>query len=222
MKVNKGKWDESLGLKKNHAFHHQWLSKCQRVLKPDGTIWVSATHHTLFSIGFAMQELGFKILNLITWEKPNPPPNLSCRYFTHSTEMLIWAAKSEKSKHVFNYAAMREANTGKQRKTVWQFKAPAKAEKLHGNHPTQKPVALIRRCLEASCAPDSLVLDPFMGSGTTGVDSVETGRRFIGIELDEEFLGIARERIEAATPTVFSHEYPQPSIIVPVHVSGAS
>ncbi len=196
-KVSKGAWDESKGIEADHAFHHAWLSQCQRVLKPDGTIWVSATHHTLFSIGFAMQELGFKILNLITWEKPNPPPNLSCRYFTHSTEHLIWAAKNEKSKHVFNYAAMREANGGKQMKTVWEFKAPSKAEKLHGKHPTQKPVALIRRCLEASCAPDSLVLDPFCGSGTTGVASLELGHRFIGIERDSEYLGIARERLAA-------------------------
>ncbi len=153
--VGKGAWDESKGIEADHQFHHDWLAGCERVLKPNGTIWISGTHHTLFSIGFAMQELGFKILNLITWSKPNPTPNLSCRYFTHSTELLIWAAKTEESKHVFNYAAMREANGGKQMKTVWTMPAPSKAEKFHGKHPTQKPVELIRRCLEASGAPDS-------------------------------------------------------------------
>ena len=222
VKVDKGKWDESKGLCENHEFYHQWLSKCQRVLKPDGTLWVSATHHSLFSIGFAMQELGFKVLNLVTWEKPNPPPNLSCRYFTHSTETLIWAAMNDKSKHTFNYAAMRQANNGKQMKTVWTFPAPSKAEKLHGKHPTQKPVALVRRCLEASCSKDSLVLDPFLGIGTTGVACLELGRRFIGIEKDREFLRTAEARMEAATPTVFPHVNPQQGIIPPVHVSGAS
>ena len=196
--VSKGQWDESKGIEADHQFYTDWLSGCQRVMKPDATIWVTATHHNLFSIGFTMQSLGFKILNLITWIKPNPPPNLSCRYFTHSTEHLIWAAKNEKSKHVFNYGAMREMNGGKQMKTVWEFKAPSKAEKLHGHHPTQKPVALIRRCLEASCASDSIVLDPFCGSGTTGVAAVALGRPFIGIEQDPEYLEIARERIEAA------------------------
>src|SRR6185436_11306824 len=116
-KVNKGQWDGSNGIEADHQFHTAWLSCCQRVLKPHGTIWVSATHHTLFSIGFAMRELGFKILNLITWEKPNPAPNLSCRYFTHSTEQMIWAAKNSDSKHLFNYADMRKENDGKQMKT---------------------------------------------------------------------------------------------------------
>ena len=195
--VGKGKWDESHGMKLDHEFHRQWLSGCQRVLKPDATIWVTATHHTLFPIGYVMQELGFKILNLITWEKPNPPPNLSCRYFTHSTEMLIWAATNEKSKHRFNYTDMKAENGGKQMKTVWKFPAPSKAEKLHGRHPTQKPVAFVRRCLLASSNAGDLVLDPFAGSGTTGVACVTTGRRFIGIEKAPEYRQLSRERMEA-------------------------
>lgn len=197
VKVNKGAWDQSKGLEQDHQFHTDWLSQCQRVLKPDGTIWVSATHHTLFSIGYAMQELGFKILNLITWEKPNPAPNLSCRYFTHSTEQIIWAARDGNSKHTFNYAAMKTANGGKQMKTVWEFKAPSKGEKSHGSHPTQKPLALIDRCLRASSNPGDLVMDPFCGSGTTGVAAVSLGRRFVGIESDLEHYQLAQTRIKA-------------------------
>jgi hypothetical protein len=119
VKVDKGNWDKSQGVKENHNFNREWLERCQRVLKPNGTIWVSGTHHVIFSIGYAMQELGYKILNDIAWEKPNPPPNLSCRYFTHSTETILWAAKNEKSKHIFNYQEMRKV-TGKQMKTVWR------------------------------------------------------------------------------------------------------
>jgi site-specific DNA-methyltransferase (adenine-specific) len=197
-KVSKGEWDESKGLQQDHEFHTNWLSQCQRVLKPDGTLWVTATHHTLFSIGFAMQELGFKLLNMITWEKPNPPPNLSCRYFTHSTETVLWAAKNSNSKHVFNYADMRAENCGKQMKTVWRFPAPSKAEKSHGHHLTQKPIALIDRCLRASSSPGDVVLDPFMGSGTTGVAAVSLGRKFIGIESDLEHYRLAQTRMKAA------------------------
>ena len=145
-----------------------------------------------------MQELGFKILNLVTWEKPNPPPNLSCRYFTHSTEQIIWAAKNEKSKHLFNYADMRVENEGKQMKTVWRFPAPLKAEKAHGSHPTQKPLALVSRCLLASSSPGDVILDPFCGSGTTGVAAVALGRRFIGIEKDPAYRQLSLDRIQAA------------------------
>ncbi|TXT47818.1 MAG: Modification methylase LlaDCHIB [Limisphaerales bacterium] len=123
VKVDKGDWDKSRGPELNHEFNLEWLRRCQRVLKPDGTLWVSGTQHVIFSIGFALQQLGFKILNDITWEKPNPPPNLSCRYFTHSTETVLWAAKSEKSKHLFNYQEMKSV-TGKQMKSVWRFPPP--------------------------------------------------------------------------------------------------
>ena len=123
VKVDKGDWDKSRGPELNHEFNLEWLRRCQRVLKPNGTLWVSGTHHVIFSIGYAMQQLGLKILNDISWEKPNPPPNLSCRYFTHSTETVLWAAKSEKSKHLFNYQEMKSV-TGKQMKTVWRFLPP--------------------------------------------------------------------------------------------------
>ncbi len=194
--VNKGKWDESMGAVENHKFNKQWLAECQKLLTKDGTIWVSGTHHVIYSIGFAMQELGFKILNSITWEKPNPPPNLSCRYFTHSTETIIWAAKSEKSKHCFNYDLMRQTNGGKQMKAVWNMTAPSQSEKTHGKHPTQKPIALVERCILASTQKDAKILDPFCGSGTTGVASIKHGREFVGIEMSEEYCDLAKRRIE--------------------------
>ncbi len=194
-KVDKGAWDESRGAESDHDFNREWLRRCQRALKPNGTIWVSGTQHVIYSVGFAMQQLGFKLLNTITWEKPNPPPNLSCRYFTHSTETILWAAKSEASRHTFNYAAMREANGGRQMKSVWHIKVPAAAEKTHGRHPTQKPLELIERCLLASTNPGDLVLDPFLGSGTTGVAAARHGRRFVGIEMNAPYAETARKRV---------------------------
>ena len=231
VKVDKGDWDVSRGPELNHEFNTEWLRRCQRVLKPNGTIWVTGTHHVIFSIGYAMQQLGYKILNDIAWEKPNPPPNLSCRYFTHSTETVLWAAKNEKSKHVFNYSAMK-AVSGKQMKTVWRdvtsdecqvtrksgassdaseimspvtchlspiwtMTAPTNAEKEHGKHPTQKPVALVERCLLASTNEGDLVLDPFLGNGTTAVASLRLKRGCVGIELDLHHVEIAVKRVKA-------------------------
>lgn len=194
--VNKGNWDKSNGIEADHKFNLNWLSECQRVLKKDGTIWVSGTQHVIFSVGFAMQQLGLKILNVITWEKPNPPPNLSCRYFTHSTEIILWAAKNEKSKHTFNYDLMREENNGKQMKSVWQFLSPKNEEKFFGKHPTQKPVELLNRIIISSTNENELILDPFMGTGTTGVACVKNNRKFIGIEKEKEYVELATKRIE--------------------------
>ncbi len=198
VKVDKGAWDKSRGAELNHEFNLAWLERCQRALKPDGTLWVSGTQHVIYSVGYAMQQLGFKILNDIVWEKPNPPPNLSCRYFTHATETVLWAAKSAKSRHAFNYKAMKEANGGKQMKSVWRLAAPGKEEKREGRHPTQKPLALVERCLLASSAEGALVGDPFMGSGTTGVAALRTGRRFVGIEMERDHAGLAVKRVSAA------------------------
>ena len=195
VKVDKGNWDKSRGPELNHEFNTEWLKRCQRVLKPNGTIWIIGTHHVIFSVGYAMQQLGYKILNDIAWEKPNPPPNLSCRYFTHSTETILWAAKTEKSKHLFNYKAMK-AVTGKQMKTVWTMPAPGKVEKTFGKHPTQKPVALIERCILSSTHEGDRVLDPFLGGGTTAVACVRNYRLFVGIELDYRHTELAAKRAD--------------------------
>jgi len=193
--VNKGRWDRLESIEEMHAFNRRWLEQCQRALKQDGSIFVSGTRHVIFSVGYAMQQLGFKLLNEITWEKPNPPPNLSCRYFTHSTETVLWAARDHRSKHIFNYQLMRQENGGKQMKSVWRFTAPRKSEKRHGRHPTQKPLELLRRIIRSASNELDLVLDPFAGSGTTGVAAAELKRRFIGIDMDDDYLALAARRI---------------------------
>jgi site-specific DNA-methyltransferase (adenine-specific) len=200
--VNKGAWDKSRGADANHEFNKSWLAACQRVLKPNGTIWVSGTAHVIHSVGFAMQQLGMKLLNDITWVKPNPPPNLSCRYFTHATETLIWAAKNKKSRHTFNYKLMRELAGGKQMKSVWQIPAPDRSEKRFGKHPTQKPVALLERILLAASNESDLVLDPFMGSGTTAVAALRLRRGALAVELDFAFVELAARRIVAHTVSI--------------------
>ena len=201
--VDKGEWDKSQGWKQDLEFTEEWMAACYRVLKPTGSIWVSGTMHYYPIAGMALIKTGFRILNDITWEKPNPPPNLGRRTFTHSTELIYWAAKSKRGarkKYVFNYEAMKNENGGKQMKTVWQFRAPGRDEKQFGRHPTQKPVALIERCIRASTNVGDLVLDPFAGSGSTGVAALNQGRRFVGIEVEREFIEIASKRLYICTP----------------------
>ncbi len=201
--VNKGEWDRSNGIELDHDFNRKWLAACQRVLKPAGTIWVTGTAHVYLSVGMAMLQLGFRILNDIIWEKPNPPPNLGGRCFAHSTETVLWATKAPKGsphKHTFHYKAMREENGGKQMKTVWRFTTAGKNEKTFGKHPTQKPVALIDRCLRASTNPGDLVVDPFAGSGATAVAAHRLDRRFIVNEQDQEYVGLIVRRLKAETP----------------------
>jgi site-specific DNA-methyltransferase (adenine-specific) len=226
--VNKGEWDRSRGADANHEFNRAWLAACQRVLKPNGSIWVSGTAHVIHSVGFAMQQLGMKLLNDITWVKPNPPPNLSCRYFTHATETIIWAAKDKKSRHTFNYNSMKELAGGKQMKSVWTIPAPDKSEKMFGKHPTQKPVALLERILLAASGGGDVVLDPFMGSGTTAVAAVRLNRRFRGIEVDPKWVEVAIKRLEegiAGAPAVrgqWSMERPHvpANVVAEVSVAG--
>ncbi|MCI4626169.1 MAG: site-specific DNA-methyltransferase [Candidatus Magnetoovum sp. WYHC-5] len=208
--VNKGVWDKSRGIDQNHEFNLKWLKACQQVLKSNGTIWVSGTAHNIYSIGFAMQQLGYKILNDIVWYKRNAPPNLSCRYFTHSSETILWALKNEKGRHFFNYKLMKEMNFGKQMRNVWgldipsketpsevwEISAPSKEEKRHGKHPTQKPIALLKRIILSSTKENDLVLDPFCGSASSGVASVLLNRKYIGIELKEDYLELSKKRFD--------------------------
>ena len=201
--VDKGEWDKSNGLEQDMQFCESWVAECKRVLTPAGCIWVSGTLHIHPIVGVSLLKSGFRILNDIIWEKPNPPPNLGCRTFTHSTELIYWATAAPKDsgqKYTFNYGDMKLENGGKQMKTVWQYTAPRKDEKRHGNHNTQKPVDLVSRCLRASTRPDDLVLDPFVGSGSTGVAAMQLGRRFIGIDADERFLKTAALRLAEVTP----------------------
>ena len=199
VKVNKGDWDKSQGIEKDHQFNLDWLSECYRILSPTGTIWITGTVHIYLSVGMALLELGFRILNDIIWEKPNPPPNLGCRCFTHSTETIFWAAKnsSKKDKYTFNYKEMKQENDGKQMKNVWNIKAPGKSEKKFGKHPTQKPIALVERCIKASTNIGDLVVDPFAGSGTTGVVCMRLERKFLINDRDENYIKIAKQRLDA-------------------------
>lgn len=195
--VNKGTWDEGKNLKAKHEFNRRWIRLCKKVLTPNGTIWISGTFHNIYSIGMALEEEGFKILNNITWQKTNPPPNLGCRCFTHSTETIIWAKKSEKkSNHYFNYHLMKEMNGNKQMKDVWIGSTTKKMEKSEGKHPTQKPEYILEKIILASTKENAIILDPFCGSGTTGVVAIRLDRQFIGIDNIEEYLVISKKRME--------------------------
>lgn len=198
--VNKGKWDRlgaaATQISDKHKFNRKWIRLCKRVLKPNGSIWISGTLHNIYSIGMALEQEGFKIINNITWQKTNPPPNLACKCFTHSTETILWAQKEDKkSRHYFNYELMKEMNGGKQMKDVWTGSLTKPSEKRFGKHPAQKPEYLLERIIQASTQPGDIVLDPFCGSGTTGVVANRFGRLFIGIDSEEEYLNITKARL---------------------------
>jgi site-specific DNA-methyltransferase (adenine-specific) len=193
--VDKGNWDKVDSMTEMDDFNNHWLRECKRVLKKDGTIWVFGTNHNIFSVGYSIQKHGFKMLNTITWVKTSPPPNLSCRMFTHSTETIIWSKKNPKSKHFFNYSLMKEINGGKQMKDVWTIGRTKKYEKRFGFHPTQKPEEIIERIVLCSSKEEEIVLDLFSGSGTTGVVSIRNNRKYIGIDNNIEYLEISKLRI---------------------------
>ncbi len=196
--VDKGAWDRSLGsFERDHAFNVRWLGEARRVLKPGGTIWVSGTHHVVFSLGFALQTLGFRVINQITWHKPDPPPNARHTAFTHAHETLVWAS-NRGGRHTFNYDAINSRDPTSQVGSVWRIPPPPRREKCHGRHPTQKPLRLVRRALVACASEGDLVLDPFCGSGTTAVAAKELNLSFVGAELEAEYAELAARRISAA------------------------
>lgn len=215
--VKKGDWDLSNGTKKNFEFHLEWIKECRRVLKPNGTIWISGTYHSIYQCGFALEINKFHILNDIAWFKPNASPNLSCRFFTASHETLIWARKDKKAKHTFNYKTMVEWENnyqkeikckhcgkkdryeilhekGKQMRSVWAINTPQKIEKTFGKHPTQKPSELLKRIVLASTNKGDIILDPFTGSSTTGLAAYLFGRKFIGIDNGKKYLDLSIKR----------------------------
>ncbi|MCM1067721.1 MAG: site-specific DNA-methyltransferase [Muribaculaceae bacterium] len=192
--VDKGDWDKGGTPESIMAFNREWLSLCRDKLKDNGTIWVSGTHHNIFSIAALLAELGFKILNVITWAKTNPPPNISCRFFTYSTEFIVWARKCPKVPHKYNYELMKAINDGKQMTDVWRLPAIARWEKSCGKHPTQKPLALLTRIILASTSERDWILDPFAGSSTTGIAARLCGRRFLGIEKEEDYASLSKAR----------------------------
>jgi site-specific DNA-methyltransferase (adenine-specific) len=192
--VNKGDWDKSKGFDHINNFNREWLSLCRDKLKDNGTIWISGTYHNIFSIGQLLTELDYRILNIVTWQKTNPPPNLSCKFFTHSTEYIIWARKEKKVTHYYNYELMKQLNGGKQMKDVWQLPAIARWEKSCGKHPTQKPLAVLTRVILASTKPGDWILDPFTGGSTTGIAANLANRRFVGVDQELDYLKISKAR----------------------------
>ena len=194
--VNKGKWDKSKGIEEDFKFHYNWTEACKRVLKPNGSLWVSGTYHSIYSCGFALQKQGWHIINDICWFKPNASPNLSCRMFTASHETLLWVRKNKYSKHTFHYQAMKNGiwnedfikKPEKQMRSIWAINTPKNGEKKYGKHPTQKPEALLERIILASSNEGDIVLDPFCGSATTGVAALRHNRKFIGVDSEKEYL----------------------------------
>ena len=197
--VDKGQWDRPRGFEADHEFNVRWLKEARRVLKPDGSLWVTGTHHIIFSIGYALQSLGFRVINHVVWEKPDAPPNALHTAFKHAHESLIWASRSRASRHTFNHDLINSPDPSGQLSSVWRMRAVPRSEKRHGGHPTQKPLRLVRRALLASTGEGDLVLDPFAGSGTTAVAAKELNRAFVGAELEEEFAALAERRLEAAS-----------------------
>lgn len=224
--VNKGTWDKSKGIKEDFEFHLDWITACRRVLKPEGTIWISGTYHSIYQCGFALQSVGFHILNDIAWFKPNASPNLSCRFFTASHETLIWARKDKKAKHYFNYSLMKGGQwdgdfikkSDKQMRSVWAIGTPKDIEKRFGKHPTQKPEDLLKRIILASTKKGDLIIDPFTGSSTTGVIAHLLGRDFIGIDMEEKFLDLSIKRFEALENNLNKKFNFHPAIIAGVSI----
>lgn len=208
--VNKGRWDRSNGFNDDFDFHSKWIAACKRVLKSDGTIWISGTYHSIYQCGFALQKHGYHILNDISWYKPNAAPHLACRMFAASHETLIWARKSADAKHYFDYKTMKEGeweedkmkNPGKQMRSVWSISTPKRKEKEHGKHPTQKPLHLLERIVLSSTRKNAVVLDPFTGSSTTGMATLKHGRDFIGFDSEEEYLELSEKRFVAFSKTL--------------------
>lgn len=194
--VDKGEWDKGMSQDEVMTFNMEWLRLCRDKLKDNGSIWISGTYHNIFSVANSLTILGYKILNVVTWEKTNPPVNISCRYFKYSTEFIIWARKMKKVPHKFNYELMKELNGGKQMTDVWRMPAIGRWEKTCGKHPTQKPLRLLVRIILATTSQGDWILDPFSGSSTTGIAANLCGRRFAGIEQEEAYCLLSKARRE--------------------------
>lgn len=203
--VNKGAWDKSNGVAKDFEFHSNWITACSRALKENGALWVSGTYHSIYACGFALQSQGWHLLNEIIWYKPNASPHLACRMFAASHETLIWARKTKKAKHHFNYNLMKKTEwagdfikkADRQMRSVWAINTPRSIEKKFGKHPTQKPELLLERIILACTNEGDIVLDPFCGSATTGVVALRHNRNFVGIDAEKDYLEtMAINRIE--------------------------
>lgn len=192
--VNKGEWDKSRGLASDTEFNFEWIKDCRERMSEYASIWICGTFHNIFSVATALSELDFRILNAVTWQKTNPPPNLSCRFFTHSTEIIVWARKQKKVPHIYNYDLMHRLAGDRQMTDVWRMPAISQWEKTFGKHPAQKPLALVVRAILASSRECDLILDPFAGSSTTGIAANLVNREFVGVEQEPEYLQLSKNR----------------------------
>jgi len=194
--VNKGKWDKSKGIEGDFNFHYKWIEACRRVLKPNGSLWISGTYHSIYTCGYILQKQGWHFINDICWFKPNASPNLACRMFTASHETLIWVRKKKSAKHFFNYELVKSLEwredflkkPNRQMRSVWAISTPKNGEKRYGKHPTQKPEALLERIVLACSKEKDIILDPFCGSATTGVAALKNNRKFVGIDSEKDYL----------------------------------
>ncbi len=198
-------WDKFNNFKHYDQFTINWLKEARRLLRPNGTIWVIGSYHNIFRVGKLLQDLNYWILNDIIWRKSNPMPNFRGMRFTNAHETLIWAAKSDTSKYTFNYQALKELNDGLQMRSDWLLSICAGSERLRGKdgkkiHPTQKPEALMHRIIISATKEGNTVLDPFFGTGTSGVVAKKLGRIFIGIEREEKYIREASVRISETQP----------------------
>ena len=197
-------WDKFDSFAAYDAFCSVWLAEARRILKPDGALWVIGSYHNIYRLGRIIQDLDFWLLNDVVWRKTNPMPNFRGRRFTNAHETLIWAARSQSSRHTFNYEAMKALNDDVQMRSDWELPICTGAERLKTDgrkaHPTQKPESLLARVILASTNRGDLILDPFFGSGTTGAVARRLNRHFIGIEQDPTYAALARKRIKVVTP----------------------
>lgn len=219
----KGAWDKTQGIEKDFNFHLKWIQECKRILKPNGTLWVTGTYHSIYSCGFALQKEKFSIINDIIWYKPNAYPNVSHKQFTASHEILLWAKKDKNSKHYFNYQAMKDGEwadflkkDGRQMRSVWAISGTNKAERKFGKHPTQKPEELLKRIILASTQEGDTILDPFCGSSTTGIVANRFGRKYIGIDQSKKYLDLSIRRFEATKTEPDTAEAQKFSFPIPI------
>jgi modification methylase len=195
-------WDQFESLAAYDDFTRNWLGAARDTLTKDGSIWVIGSYHNIFRVGYILQDLGYWILNDVIWRKTNPMPNFRGRRFTNAHETMIWAARSKESKYRFNYDAMKALNEDLQMRSDWSIPLCTGNERLKNGkgekaHPTQKPEALLYRCIMSSTNPDDVVLDPFFGTGTTGAVAKKLGRKYIGIEREDDYIAVARQRLES-------------------------
>lgn len=205
VKFDKGQWDRIRSDKEKDEFNLQWLSACSKVLKENGTVWISGTYHNIFSVKKCLDELGFEIINFIIWQKPDPPVTLSCRRFNFSAEYIIWACRKGCKNYRFNYDALIKLNGGKPMQDVWKISPAGSWEKTCGKHPTQKPLRLLYRIIMASTQKGDIILDPFSGSTTTGIAANLMERKFIGCEMDANYLQLGvRRRLQLEDKSFFT------------------